>query len=144
MLGTQIPSIQGFGASYYHMWHWNLGRRLEKLSLEGFQEDAYYVSCLSVFFNYLPYFVAHIWRISHIFICSQAYHGPSTMACPHVSLLASKSSNLTWLNKDLSPSTNRQPCGRHHVVYFIGNPMTTHPHQKIAYDEIKAGFLAME
>ena len=25
MLGTQIPCIQGFGASYFHIWHQNLG-----------------------------------------------------------------------------------------------------------------------
>ena len=30
MLGTQIPSIQGFGASDFHVWHQNLGRQLGK------------------------------------------------------------------------------------------------------------------
>ena len=37
MLGTQISSIQGFGSSYFHIWHQNLGRQLEKLSLESFK-----------------------------------------------------------------------------------------------------------
>ena len=60
MLGTQIPFIQGFGASYFHVWHQNLGRRLEKLSLKDFQkghEDAYGVSRQSAFFDYLSYYV---------------------------------------------------------------------------------------
>ena len=60
MLGTQIPFVQGFGASYFHVWHRNLGRRLKKLLIKGFREgheDAYDVSCQSVFFNYLSYFV---------------------------------------------------------------------------------------
>ena len=72
MLGTQIASIQGFGASYFYIWHWNLGKWLEK-SLEGFQEgheDAYDVSCQSAFFDYLSYFVGRNWRISHIIVCS--------------------------------------------------------------------------
>ena len=38
MLGTQIPFIQGFGASNSHIWHRNFGRRLEKLSLEGLEK----------------------------------------------------------------------------------------------------------
>ena len=35
MLGTKISPIQGFNASYFHLWHRNLGRWLEKLSLES-------------------------------------------------------------------------------------------------------------
>ena len=67
MVWTQIPSIQGFGACYFHTWHWNLGTQLEKLSLEGFwegYEDAYDVSHQSVYFNYLSYFVGQILRAS--------------------------------------------------------------------------------
>ena len=36
MLGTQIPSIQGFIASDFHIWYCNMRRRLRKLLLEGF------------------------------------------------------------------------------------------------------------
>ena len=36
MLGTQIPSIQGFIASDFHIWYCYMGRRLRKLLLEGF------------------------------------------------------------------------------------------------------------
>ena len=38
MLGTQISPIQGFSASYFHVWHQILRRQLEKLSLvyQGF------------------------------------------------------------------------------------------------------------
>ena len=32
MFGTQIPSIQGFCASDFHICRWNLGMRVEKLS----------------------------------------------------------------------------------------------------------------
>ena len=35
ILETQISPIQGFGAFYFHIWHQNLGRRLEKVSLES-------------------------------------------------------------------------------------------------------------
>jgi hypothetical protein len=65
MLGTQIPFIQGFGASNFHIWHWNLGGNLKKILLEGFWqglEDAYFVSCQSAFFDNLSYFVDQIWR----------------------------------------------------------------------------------
>ena len=61
MLGTRIPSSQGIGASNFHIWHWNLGRRLEKLSLEG-HEDAYDVSLESALFDNLSYFVCQIWE----------------------------------------------------------------------------------
>ena len=42
-MGTQIPSIRGFGGSFSHM-ALNIGRQLRKLPCEGFQEgheDAY-------------------------------------------------------------------------------------------------------
>ena len=41
---------------------------------------------------------------------------------------------------DLTPDTNRQPCGSNHGVHLIGTLMTS----KIAYDDIKEGFLAQE
>jgi hypothetical protein len=98
MLGTQISSIQGFSASYFHIWHQKLGRQLEKLSLvslwEG-HEDPYDVSNQSAFFDYLSYLIGQIQRTSHRIICSQAYYGLSTMAPPHIPLLASQYSNLT-------------------------------------------------
>ena len=72
MLGTQIPSIQGFGASNFHIWHWNVGSRLEKLSFEGFWEghEDTFVSCQSEFFDNLSYFVGWIWRTPHKSISS--------------------------------------------------------------------------
>jgi hypothetical protein len=36
MLGTQILSIQGFGASNFHIWWWDLGKWLEKTLIERF------------------------------------------------------------------------------------------------------------
>ena len=39
MLGIQISPIQGFSASYFHVWHRNLGRQLEKLSLKVFEKS---------------------------------------------------------------------------------------------------------
>ena len=68
LLGTWISSMQGVGASNFHMWHKNLGRWLQKISLKGFQEeheDAYDVSRRSAFSDYLSYVVGRIWRISH-------------------------------------------------------------------------------
>ena len=58
MLGTQIPFIQDFGASNFHIWHWKLGRQLENFSLKGFQEghdNAYDVSRQNAVFDYLSY-----------------------------------------------------------------------------------------
>ena len=47
ILGTQITSIQGFRASNFHIWHWDLGRWLRKLSLQGFSRRAWrYIWCL--------------------------------------------------------------------------------------------------
>ena len=58
LLGSQIPFIQGFGVSYFHIRYgtkaW--GGDLQNFSLESFwdgHEDAYGVSCQSVFFDYL-------------------------------------------------------------------------------------------
>ena len=31
----ELKSIKGFSASYFHVWHQNLGRQLEKLSLKS-------------------------------------------------------------------------------------------------------------
>ena len=50
----------------------------------------------------------------------------------------------TWPNKHLTPSTKWQSCGRHHEVYLTRTPMTTQPHKKIAYDDIKEVFRAKE
>ena len=53
-MDTQIPSMKGFGDSYFHVWHSNLGWQLEELSLEGFQEgheDAYDVARQSAFID---------------------------------------------------------------------------------------------
>jgi hypothetical protein len=64
-----------------------------KNTLEGFQEvyeDAYDFSCQKVFFDYLSYYASQIWRTSHGIICSQAYYGLSTMACPPIPLLISQ------------------------------------------------------
>ena len=47
ILGTQISSIQGFGAFNFHIWNSSFGRPSVKFSLESFQEgheDAYDVS----------------------------------------------------------------------------------------------------
>ena len=38
MLGFQISPIQGFSASYFHVWHQNLGRQLEKLYWKVFKK----------------------------------------------------------------------------------------------------------
>ena len=38
MFGTQFSRIQGFSASYFHIWHRNLGRWLEILSFKSHQE----------------------------------------------------------------------------------------------------------
>ena len=93
---TQIPSIQGFHASNFYIWHQNLTTRLEKLSLEGFQEDAYDVSCQSVFFNNLSYFVGETWRTFHTTTHSQAYYRLSTTTRPPIHLLVSLYSILTF------------------------------------------------
>ena len=56
MLGTQIPFIQGFGASNFHIHHWDLGKWLQKLSLKGFGEGnevTYDVLYQNVFFDNL-------------------------------------------------------------------------------------------
>ena len=66
MLGTQIPSIKGFGASNFHLCHWNLARWLEKLSLKGLQEKrehAYDVSCKCAFFNYLSFLLTECGKL---------------------------------------------------------------------------------
>ena len=63
MLGTQIPSIQGFGASNFHTWQWKIGEMTLKTFIESFQEghdNAYDVSHQSVFFNYLSYLLANL------------------------------------------------------------------------------------
>ena len=52
MLGTQIPSSQGFGASYFHACHQNFRRQLKKLSMKGFQEGHE-----DAFFDYSSHFV---------------------------------------------------------------------------------------
>lgn len=44
----------------------------------------------------------------------------------------------------LTPWTNRQPCGRHHMAYLIGKPMTTQHHQKSHFDDFKEVFLVKE
>jgi hypothetical protein len=86
MLGTQIPSIQGIGASNFHIWQWNLGRWLKKLSLEGFQEgheDAYDISHQSMFFNYLSYLLAKFKELPIELYTLQlivGFHGLSTYA----------------------------------------------------------------
>ena len=98
MLGTQIPFVQGFGASYFHVWHKSLGTQLVELSLEGFQvghEDAFDISRQSVFFNYRPYFVGQFWT-SHRIIHCQAHFGFSTTGCPPIpSCLVSKATSLS-------------------------------------------------
>ena len=38
MLGTQIPTIQGFGASNFHIWHCNLGGNLKKYHWKVFEK----------------------------------------------------------------------------------------------------------
>ena len=99
-MGTQISPIQGFSASYFHVWHQNLGRRFEKLSSESLwegHEDAYDVSRQSVLFDYLLYHTSQIQRTSHRIICSQVYnHGLSTTTRPHSpSWLVNKATSLS-------------------------------------------------
>ena len=92
MLGSQIPSIQGFGVSYFDIRHWNLGRQFEKLSFEGYQkghEDADDDSHQSVFFDCLSYNASRISRTFYRILRSQAYYGLSTMAWRPIPLLVS-------------------------------------------------------
>ena len=48
----------------------------------------------------------------------------------------------TWMNKDLIPSTNQKPCGRHYGVYLTWK----HPNhiKRTIYDDIKEVFLVKE
>jgi len=39
---------------------------------------------------------------------------------------------------------NRQPCGRHHGVYFMGKPRALQHHQKLTFVDLKEVFLAKE
>jgi hypothetical protein len=97
MLRTQILFVQGFGASNFHIWHYNLGRGLE-LSLKGFRqghEDTYDVSCQSAFFDNLSYFVGRIWTTFHCITCSLANYGFSTMACLRALLLVNQAASLS-------------------------------------------------
>ena len=99
-MGNQISPIQGFtSASYFHVWHWNLGRWLEILSLESLWEghgDAYDISRQSEFLDYLSYLIGWIRRISYRIVCSQAYCKLSTMAHPPIpSWLTSKATSLS-------------------------------------------------
>jgi hypothetical protein len=48
------------------------------------------------------------------------------------------------LNEDLTIDTNPTSCGRHHGVYLIAKTMTTQPHQRIVFDDIKEAFLGEE
>ena len=68
-IGNSNPIYSRTDASNFHICHWNLGRWLEKLTLEGSREgheDAYDVSCWSAFFKNLSYFVGGNWRMFHI------------------------------------------------------------------------------
>ena len=97
MFITQILFVQGFGASNCHIWHYNLGRGLE-LSLKGFRqerEDTYDVSCQSVFFDNLSYFVGRIWTTFHcITCCPLANYAFSTMACLLALLLVKQGAQI--------------------------------------------------
>ena len=74
MLQTQIPFIQGFGASKFHIWYWDFGSKLEKLSLEDFwkgHDDTYDVASHSTLLKKnLSYFVGWIRRTPHKCFCS--------------------------------------------------------------------------
>ena len=66
------------------------GGNLKKLPLEGFwerHEDAYDISCQSVFFDNLSYFVGWIRRTSHKITHSRAHYRLSIMARPRILLL---------------------------------------------------------
>ena len=81
-----------------------------------------------------------IWRTSHRITHSQAHYRLSTMARPPIPILVSQKCNLTFQTPSrrriLTPSTNRQPYGRHNGVYFNRTPIS-----KISYDDIKEAFL---
>ena len=148
LLGAQIPSIQGFGASYFHVWHWKLGRWLEILSLEGFQEgheDGYDVSRQSAFFDYLSYFTCKIWKTSHRIIHSQAYYELSTMACPPIpTWLVCKATSLSRYLAEQGFSTWHNLTTMWKTLWGLShwgtpnNPTTS----RIVYDDIKVAFLA--
>ena len=91
MLGTQIPYIQGFGASYFHIWHrlleGDLGNSFEKDFEKGMKMH----------------------MMSHVKVCSTTtYHillhrfgelpiyGLSIMLSPPILLLGSQYSNVTF------------------------------------------------
>ena len=64
MLGIQITFVQGFGAPNFHIWHWNLGKWIQNLSLEGFWEGykgTYDVSLQSAIFDNLSSSIGQIW-----------------------------------------------------------------------------------
>ena len=88
-------------------------------------KNAYVVSHQSVFFDNLSYFVDWIWRKLTIDFQQWLTHlSPSWL----VNKIASVSRHMA--KHGFKTQHNWQPCGRHHVVYLIGTPMTTQPHLK--------------
>ena len=142
ILGTTIPSIQDFGASNFHIWHWNLGRQLEKLSLEGFwevHEDGYDVSRQSVFFDYLSYLVGQICKTSCWVICSQTrYVLSTTTSSPDPSWLVNKATPLSWHMVEQGFNTWHKSTTMHKRSWGLshwethGNPSTLKLHTMIS------------
>ena len=58
------------------------------------------------------------------------FQQPLIKLSPFWSIIKQAHSPNTLRNKDLTPSTIQQPCGRHPGVYLMGIPMMTQHHQK--------------
>ena len=101
----------------------------------------------SALFHYLSYFVGQIWGTSHKIICSQAYFGLSTMACPPISSwYVNIATSLLWHLAEQGFDTWHRSTIMWKISWGLSHWQTQDKpnHIKTRYDDIKEAYLAKE